>query len=293
MNVHNITGQQLRLMLENAHDGFFIHDEQGCIIDVNQSACLRLGYQYNELISASVFDIEVGIDNEELLKKVWPSLKHGDSIYKQGRHKTKDDVSFPVEISITCIEDGNVKLFFALARDITETINLKTHLNKLAMTDELTGTLNRRAFMSVFELAVNDTVINKTHLSYLTIDLDRFKNINDNYGHSAGDEVIKHFACVAQNVIRKEDNLGRVGGEEFGIVLSNASADLALDIAERIRFTIENSVVKYENFDIKYTVSIGVVTSTYNGLSRSQLIKNADAAMYQGKNSGRNCVIQY
>ena len=125
-----ISNQQLRLMLENAHDGFVIHDSKGNILDVNRVAYERLGYSREEILSLTVFDIESGLDRSTLINKIWPSLNHGDSTFKQGTHKRKDCSEFPVDVTITCIKEKNESLYIALVRDATETENLKSHLKK-------------------------------------------------------------------------------------------------------------------------------------------------------------------
>ena len=120
-----ISNQQLRLMLENAHDGFVIHDSKGNILDVNRVAYERLGYSREEILSLTIFDIESGLDRSTLINKIWPSLNHGDSTFKQGTHKRKDCSEFPVDLTITCIKEKNESLFFALVRDATETEGIK------------------------------------------------------------------------------------------------------------------------------------------------------------------------
>jgi len=287
-----ISDQKLRLMLENAHDGFVIHDSKGNILDVNRVGYERLGYTREEILSLSMFDIEISDDRSTLIYKIWPSLNDGDSIFKQGVHKRKDGSEFPVDVTITCIKEKNESLFLALARDATETENLKAHLKTLAMTDELTSVFNRRAFMDSLKKELSKSSRAESQLSLLAIDLDHFKNINDSYGHSAGDAVLKHFTRLVEETIRAGDVLGRLGGEEFAVILPNTNIDIAFVMAERLRSTIESTSAVYKEHFIKFTISIGISTNFGQTMVLDMMLDDADVAMYKAKHRGRNCIVK-
>lgn len=176
--------------------------------------------------------------------------------------------------------------------DITVRRQAKQKLLEMATMDEQTGLNNRRHFM---ELGDRELAIFERHhrpVSVLLMDLDHFKNINDSFSHSAGDLVIAHFASVCLQNIRTGDISGRIGGEEFAIILPDTGIESALEVAERIRTTTEKSVLYYKNNELKYTVSIGIAAVEKN-MPLRKLLHNADTAMYDSKNSGRNRVTVY
>jgi len=176
-------------------------------------------------------------------------------------------------------------------RNITQAFLREAELKRLSETDELTGILNRRAFLVGLEQEFHLT--NTQSLSCLMIDIDHFKEINDQVGHLSGDEVITHVANICQQSIRSCDYIGRLGGEEFGVVLNGTSAIQAYDIAEKIRASIEASPCTVDGNTIYPTVSIGIAESNEQVTSVKALLVNADKAMYYSKQTGRNQVTLY
>ena len=286
-----INEARLRKLIENVPDVFMVHDEQGQILDVNRIACVELGYSRTELLSLSIFDVETKFDKQNLLDAIWPSFSCGEGHRINATFIRKDGSRFPVEINITGIIEDGKKFVFALARDMTETENLKTYLSKLAMTDELTGLYNRRGFMSSLDKAVSRARRNRENLSVLMLDIDYFKNINDQFGHPMGDLALKHFSRVVSTSIRNEDVIGRLGGEEFGVLLPNTALPEAANLAEKLRITLANSPIEYEGQKISCTVSIGVADNSDEGTIPSVLVKKADRALYRAKSEGRNRVV--
>jgi diguanylate cyclase (GGDEF)-like protein len=153
-----------------------------------------------------------------------------------------------------------------------------------AMTDPLTGLLNRRA---LFGEKVTETASNT---AILVMDLDHFKTINDQFGHAAGDRVLRAFAEVIFSNIRAEDVAARLGGEEFCIVLSASSPKAAAAVAERIRSTLETKTFPTSAGVIHATVSVGIAIRSSEPETLQALLSRADAALYQAKAAGRNRV---
>ena len=176
-------------------------------------------------------------------------------------------------------------------REITQSYLKQVELTKLAETDELTGILNRRAFMINLERAFNQP--QPQALTCLMIDIDHFKEINDQVGHLSGDEVITQVAHLCHKMIRASDYIGRLGGEEFGIVLTDINAIQAYDIAERIRHAIESTPCHVDEHIIYPTVSIGIAELNGQVCSVRELLVQADKAMYYSKQTGRNQVTLY
>ena len=169
--------------------------------------------------------------------------------------------------------------------------NALTYLSavRAAQKDPLTGINNRAAMDSALTREIEMARRHRTPLSLIVMDIDKFKSINDTYGHTTGDEIIKAFTKVVDGIIRKTDMLFRYGGEEFVVIMSNTGRDGSMLLAERIRRGIERMEVLVPQRRSPVTVSLGV--ASLNGKEDGKaLFKRADQALYQAKASGRNCV---
>ena len=197
---------------------------------------------------------------------------------------------------ITQVEEQNVQLKTMVHR-LEKTQEQVQEQNKelayLATRDGLTGCLNRRAFTDGFQLLFDTSLGDESELSCIMVDLDHFKQVNDNFGHAVGDEVIIMLAEVLKANTRKVDLVGRYGGEEFCIVLPGMSVDQAFGVAERIRLRIKDeSNKRYENGP-RVTASIGVASMRDNPDNPGALNIFADEALYCAKENGRNRVVSY
>ncbi|MEB3339816.1 diguanylate cyclase [Okeania sp.] len=167
-------------------------------------------------------------------------------------------------------------------------------VQKLANTDPLTGVLNRRSLFNAAHQEFNRVRRYGPPFSILLMDLDNFKKVNDNYGHQVGDKALCTVVKTIQNTIRKVDFLGRYGGEEFIAILPETHGEQALILAERIRKTVANRVIKTDPGNLQLTVSIGVTTYSVNDQSIDDMILRADQGVYQAKQQGRNqCCLVY
>lgn len=155
----------------------------------------------------------------------------------------------------------------------------------LARTDSLTGINNRRAFFERCEQIVSYCERNRLPLSAIVMDVDHFKRINDTQGHHFGDLALRQIGEILGTEFRKSDVLGRLGGEEFAILMPDTPLDKALPLAEKLRLAIAATPIACQNKQLSITVSIGVASGIYDLASRPP---KADAAMYQAKSAGRN-----
>jgi len=155
----------------------------------------------------------------------------------------------------------------------------------LANTDVLTGINNRRAFFERGEQIVSYCERNLLPLSAIIMDVDHFKRINDTHGHHFGDMTLHKIGKILENEFRKSDVLGRLGGEEFSILLPDTALDKAQALAEKLRQVIAETPITCQDRQQSVTVSIGVASGSYD---LETLLPKADAAMYQAKNQGRN-----
>jgi len=170
--------------------------------------------------------------------------------------------------------------------------NYQEELRLLASTDAMTKLYNRRYFNEISNNILDKEKKNNSQLSMMIMDIDKFKNINDNYGHTVGDKVISFVADILRKLQRKSDLVCRYGGEEFVMLLPNTSLEDAINVAQRIRKYIENSIINTpKNESFKITISIGV--SQVNILNEEDIeasLNRADNALYKAKDLGRNRV---
>ncbi|MFE4714499.1 GGDEF domain-containing protein [Paenibacillus sp. NPDC056722] len=164
-------------------------------------------------------------------------------------------------------------------------------LERVASYDELTGILNRRSFALRARRLIVTAAKEVTPFSFLLLDIDHFKSVNDTYGHDTGDKVLKDFAAKIVQQLRNEDLFGRFGGEEFAVLLGQADEAASDEIAERLRTSVSGAVINGVQFD--YSVSIGIITvQSSERISLNALYKLTDSALYQAKQSGRNRVVR-
>lgn len=165
-----------------------------------------------------------------------------------------------------------------------------TKLELLANTDQLTGVYNRRYFEDIARKEIDRCIRYQQTFSLLLIDLDHFKNINDHFGHHIGDEVLIHVTSICQRQLRSTDTLCRIGGEEFAIILPSTEASDALQIAERIRESVNqaNIPVDEHQTNITMSISIGVTKYKRHDMAISDTLIRADKALYRVKENGRN-----
>jgi diguanylate cyclase (GGDEF)-like protein len=183
-----------------------------------------------------------------------------------------------------------------IATDITDRKHMELEIEEakrraeaLAHTDELTGLHNRRAFFAHGEQLLQDAMRLGHSVAALMLDLDRFKYINDVYGHAAGDKVLKSVARALRPLIRTDDVLGRLGGEEFAVLMNDVSEVQALDVAERLRMAVADCVVHHGSHIIRPTTSIGIAVFE-QPTSLSEMLSHADAALLRAKRCGRDRV---
>lgn len=171
-----------------------------------------------------------------------------------------------------------------------------SQLKRLALYDELTGMRNRRAFMNMANAEWSRAIRHKTPFCFAILDIDKFKSVNDTYGHAAGDDVLRHFSALLEECVRQEDVVGRIGGEEFAILLPGTSLPKGASLIERIREKVEKTPCPVKTpdkpeFMLDYTASFGVVSlNEGEEASLEELIHMADELLYEAKESGRNKV---
>jgi diguanylate cyclase (GGDEF)-like protein len=169
----------------------------------------------------------------------------------------------------------------------------RIELLQSAATDSLTGVLTRRAFRSEADQLVSQALLHQHDLACIALDIDHFKNVNDTYGHAVGDQVLKAVASACKATLRPGDLLGRLGGEEFAIILPNVGREAALVAAETLRAVIAAQVMTGEFGTIGVTASLGISSLSIISKDIDTLLAQSDAAMYKAKHGGRNCCVSW
>ncbi len=184
-----------------------------------------------------------------------------------------------------------------IATDITARKQIEDELKQakeaaeqLARTDELTGLSNRRAFFEMGEKLFQRAQRFDDKLTLLMFDIDHFKKINDQYGHAAGDRVLQSLGGLLKQTSREIDVVGRLGGEEFALILPETDLAGATELAERLCQNISSLLIRTANTSIKFTISIGIAELKARHKSLDDILLQADKALYTAKDNGRNCI---
>jgi len=181
-----------------------------------------------------------------------------------------------------------------LVKFLFKMIKLESEMRNLATKDSLTNLLTRQSFLDAISPIYQLAKRNKLNFTILYIDVDNFKSINDTYGHTVGDKVLKSLGKILQKNKRESDLVGRLGGEEFAYALPDADFGGAMFFAEKIRKLIENDMFENDGIYINYTISIGIsIYHEHNKVALGKLISQADTALYKAKEDGKNCVKVY
>lgn len=179
----------------------------------------------------------------------------------------------------------------AMLKDLAAMVMDEMELRRLASTDSLTGALNRRHFMDLAEREQRRALRYQMPLSVFLMDIDLFKNINDTYGHAAGDDILKRLIKICRDTLREPDLVGRFGGEEFAVLLPQTGADGALQVAERLRRAVAATKITTGKKTMRFTVSIGVASWQPDRGTIQDALSSADKALYAAKADGRNRVV--
>lgn len=169
-----------------------------------------------------------------------------------------------------------------------ELLEAKKHAEMLAYKDELTGLNNRRAFFDQGRRSFKQAARFKRPISVIMMDIDYFKRINDNFGHTVGDNVLRNISNLIKTIVRDIDIVARIGGEEFAFICPETGLDEAVNLAERIRQSIENCVIEDQSNKLQLTVSLGISTCMPENETLEQMLIKADDALYIAKKKGRN-----
>lgn len=286
-------------LLNNLYEALYIVDKDCKILYWNKGAELITGYSQEEVIGRSCSDnILSHIDEKgNILCEIGCPLKMSmvdGKVYEiEAFLRHKDGHRVPVSIKAFPFSNDNmsgaVEVFIDNSSKIAFLHRIE-ELQRLVIIDHLTGLANRRFMELSIEARLNEMKRYGWLFGVLFIDIDNFKNINDIYGHETGDKVLRMIAQTFINNSRPFDTTGRWGGEEFVSVILNVDKERLIEVANRMRMLIEQSVMTIDSDLIKVTVSIGATMANSEDTVES-IIRRADRLMYHGKISGKNRVI--
>lgn len=237
---------------------------------------------YTELLKRTAASLLVNVDDYVKRRLAWVRAADGTPMDLQ---MTNGKV---VRAKVALLPNGGRMLVYT---DVTDIVRQAQELERLATTDGMTGIYNRRHFLTLADHEWNRARRYDRPVSFLMIDIDYFKSVNDNFGHQVGDLMITHLANLARESKRDCDVLARIGGEEFALLLPETDLAQAQIVAERLRCEVAANPLAAASGSIPTTVSIGVAAATASMKDISDLMKAADNALYEAKRAGRNRVI--
>lgn len=284
-------------LLENTPDFVYIKDAKHRFTCVSKAFAYLTGHQcWRELVGKTDFDIfpaehaERYYQHEKaVIGEGWPLLNHEEPYYSlEGELRWVSSSKQPV-----INDQGEVVGLVGISKDITEIKRYRAKIEALARYDQLTGLLNRMIFQDVGTQMLAAASRQQHSASFLYIDLDNFKQLNDEAGHLAGDELLCAFGEMLKECTRESDIVARLGGDEFVVLASCGTTEAqAQELAERIsrRF---HCLEEVQSTEIDLGCSIGITRFPQDGRSLDELMKRADEAMYQAKREGKHGVVRY
>jgi len=285
---HEFSVQQYRELFDAA-DAMMIISSQGNLLELNKTTCEHMHMTREELMGKHIRTIFTPAQHQYVADNLEEILQNGEQRTFEALLASPAS-PIPVEISARSTAFQGQPAVLSLARDITERKILQARLEYQASTDSLTKLNNRRHFLIK---AGQEFLRFKRYgntFGMLVLDLDFFKNVNDTFGHQTGDALLREFARQLRLVFRHSDVLGRIGGEEFSVVLLETSPHRSMEAAERLRQQVAENPLQIDGIAVPYTVSIGVTTASASDASLDVIIRRADTALYRAKRNGRNQV---
>ena len=279
-------------LFESARDAMVVFTvDKEIILDLNPRACELYGFERSELLGTSFENLTKDVKTgKSLIKK---TLDENTSQRFETVHYRKDGSEMLLEVNAALIEHNGRQAIVSIQRDITERKRMEQAIRDMAFHDPLTGLPNRKMFFDRLALFLAQVRRSRRRLCVLFIDLDRFKGINDQYGHAVGDTLLCGVARRLERVLREGDTVARIGGDEFTVLIpeisrKNAARLIAAKIIEEIEKPIELA-----NHTEKIGASVGIAYFPDQGDSPELLVQKADEAMYKAKVAGKGQFREY
>ena len=286
------SAEQLRLaaaVFEQSAEGIVILDATHNVLMVNQAYTKMTGYSAAELIGKLPPVMDPGCNDASFIRAMWETVETHGSWQGELWNRRKDGDLYPELASVSRVhdEEGKVSHYIAIVTDISAHKANEAHIHRLAHFDALTGLPNRSLLADRVGQSLSRVERNAESLALIFMDIDRFKNVNDSLGHRIGDELLIQVAGRLRHVLREEDTVSRLGGDEFILVLPSASAEGAAHVAEKVLKSL-SAPYQIEHHELNVTASLGIAMYPNDGHTYDALSMCADAAMYRAKQGGRN-----
>jgi diguanylate cyclase (GGDEF)-like protein/PAS domain S-box-containing protein len=280
--------ERYRTLFENATDFVFTLRKDGSVESANQAGLNMLGYSRAELSQLRLDELVAPEDADAVVG--W--LTAGSSVAQEGVHNltlmAKDGRRVELETSVRNLtRDNEIVAVQGIARDVTERKEWETALRHQALHDNLTDLPNRTFLLERLEQAISLAQRVPAQHALAIIDLDRFKEVNDTYGHHFGDIVLRELSARFQTTMRSSDTIARLGGDEFAVFMQHSTADTAADGARRMLLALEEPVV-VDGLQFQLQASAGIAIYPDHGSDAHSLLRRADVAMYVAKRSGES-----
>jgi diguanylate cyclase (GGDEF)-like protein/PAS domain S-box-containing protein len=291
-----ISEARARAFMNTAMDAIIVIDETSRVLEFNPIAERMFGFSAKEILGGDVGRL-MPLPTARMHAGEVAHSTVDNAVRPMGRGREvvarrKDGAEFPVEVTIGTSKESGRKMHVGIVRDITERKAAELELQRLATTDGLTGVLNRRAFV---ERADADFLLARRHgrpLAVLVLDADHFKRINDSYGHHVGDAVLRALTTAVGDCLRDTDLFGRLGGEEFGLVLPETDRRGASELGQRLLAAVRACRVAREAGEpVAFTVSIGAALLEHEDKNIEALLRRADVKLYEAKSGGRDLYV--
>jgi diguanylate cyclase (GGDEF)-like protein/PAS domain S-box-containing protein len=282
--------EQSAIFFENSNEGIVITDSTGKIVSINKAFSRITGYREDEVIGKNPSILNSGIHDNNFYETMWESLKNNSSWKGEIWNKRQNGEIYPEWLSIAKAVNPkyNEEFYIAIFTDISSLKEADKKLHFYANHDVLTKLANRVNFETHLKSSLAYCKRRNTKIALFFIDLDKFKDVNDTYGHSIGDEMLKTVAKRLEESIRKEDFIARLGGDEFVLIIKDVKDnDDMLTLAHKINENIKEPIVIGDKVFFM-SLSIGISIFPDHGKDTEDLIKHSDAAMYEVKENGRN-----
>lgn len=287
--------RQTAAVFETTREGVMITDAQRRIQRVNRAFSEITGYSALEILGKTPSILNSGYHSNDFFARMWSNINQTGHWQGEIWNKRKNGEIYPELLSISTVKNhrGEISNYVGVFADISQLKASEKELEFLAHHDPLTKLPNRMLFMSRLQHALDTARRSKNNagpLAVLMLDLDRFKDVNDSYGHAAGDDLLQLVATRLSSRLRITDTICRLGGDEFVILLEEINQpESAARIAEDIINVLNEAWQLSTGHDVRIGVSIGIALFPDHGQAGAELVQHADTALYQAKNEGRNC----
>jgi diguanylate cyclase (GGDEF)-like protein/PAS domain S-box-containing protein len=283
--------RQAAAVFDSTREGVVIVDMNSRIVGVNRAYSQITGYSEDEVLGRNPKLLNSGRQDSDYYQAMWASIL--ETGYWQGEvwNRRKNGEIFPQWLTISTVYDSNnlPTHYVGVMTDISQLKHSEAQLDHLAHYDPLTGLPNRLLLQSRLVHALERAERHRQRVAVLYIDIDRFKNINDSLGHPVGDELLQALASRMSGRLREDDTLGRLGGDEFLLILEDLDhAENVVSLAQALIRLLESAFTLPSGHKVYVGASIGISLFPEDGSTVTELIQHADVAMYQAKDLGRN-----